>query len=203
MHISCFEAENKGTEEFLVQDGIVEGHVLIPCYESTKITTGYWIAISRMLEPTKKRYPCPKTKKKPEQDGRRDTITIKSNPIPTRWLTHKLENNNIKEVLPLLWRLGIPHQASHLGTDKGTGNPQRIWPWRPVGFDYKTSTGLGETETPVLEGTNKPLPAPRLRGKEQWLHRKLNQNHLLVLESLLWRPWEWRHWQQSWKDPLA
>ena len=26
---------------------------------------------------------------------------------------------------------------------------------------------LGETETPVLEGTNKTLHAPRLRGKEQ------------------------------------
>ena len=30
------------------------------------------------------------------------TITIKSNPIPTVWVTHKLENNNTKEVLPLL-----------------------------------------------------------------------------------------------------
>ena len=31
---------------------------------------------------------------------------------------------------------------------------------RPAGFDYKTSTGLGETETPLLEGKNKILHVP-------------------------------------------
>ena len=45
---------------------------------------------------------CPKTKKELQQDGRRGAITIKSNPIPAGWVTHKLENNNTKEVLPLL-----------------------------------------------------------------------------------------------------
>ena len=70
---------------------------------------------------------------------------------------------------------------------------QRDWefprnlPWSPVGFDYKTSTGLGEPEIPVLEGTNKTLCSSRLRGKEQWLHRWPNQNDLLDLEGLLWR----------------
>ena len=29
------------------------------------------------------------------------------------------------------------------GSGKGTENPQGIWLWRPVGFDYRTSTGLG------------------------------------------------------------
>ena len=28
------------------------------------------------------------------------------------------------------------------GSSKGTENPQRIFPWRPVGFDYRTSMGL-------------------------------------------------------------
>ena len=73
------------------------------------------------------------------------------------------------------------------GSDKRTGNPQGIWTWRPVGFDCRTFTELGVKETPVLEGTNKTLPAPRLRGKEQWLHRRLNQKYLLVLEGLLWK----------------
>ena len=50
-----------------------------------------------------------------------------------------------------------------------------------------TSTGLGETETPVLEDTNKTLCVPRLRGKEQLLNRKPNQNYLLMSEGLLWR----------------
>ena len=64
----------------------------------------------------------------------------------------------------------------------------------PVGFDYRTSTGLGATETPVLEGTNKILPAPRSRGKEQWPHRRLNQNSLLMLEGLLRRQGHWQQW---------
>ena len=67
-----------------------------------------------------------------------------------------------------------------LGSSKETGNPQGIWLWRPAGFDYRTSTGLGETETPVLEGTNKILRVPRLRGKEHWSHRRLNQTCLLA-----------------------
>ena len=143
-----------------------------------------------MLEPIQKKIPtpCPKTKKNPQQDGRRGTIMIQSNLIPTKWVIHKLVNNNTKEVLPLLWRFwtplsGFPAHRSR----KGTGNPQEIWPWRPVEFDYRTSTGLGQTETIVLEGTNKILHKPRPRGKEQWRHRRLNPNYLLVLEGPLWR----------------
>ena len=52
--------------------------------------------------PPKKDAPCSKTKEKLPQDHRRGATTIKSNPIPTGWTTHKLENNNTKEVLPLL-----------------------------------------------------------------------------------------------------
>ena len=33
------------------------------------------------------------------------------------------------------------------GSGKGIEKPQGIWLWRPVGFDYRTSTGLG-TQTP-------------------------------------------------------
>ena len=54
-----------------------------------------------MLEPTKNKKDTlhPKTKKKPQQYDRRGIIMIKSNPIPTWWATHRLENNNTKEVL--------------------------------------------------------------------------------------------------------
>ena len=41
-------------------------------------------------------------KKKPQQDGMKDSIKIKSNPISGEWVTHKLENDSIKEVLQLL-----------------------------------------------------------------------------------------------------
>jgi len=44
----------------------------------------------------------PKTKKKLQQGGRRGAIMIKSNPIPTRWVTCRLKNNNTKEILTLL-----------------------------------------------------------------------------------------------------
>ena len=30
------------------------------------------------------------------------------------------------------------------GSSKRTENPQGIWLWRPVGFDYRTSTGVGK-----------------------------------------------------------
>ena len=73
----------------------------------------YWTTINRRM--LKKDTPCPKTKKKPQWDGRRDEITIKSNSIPAGWVTHKLENSKTKEVLPLLWRFWTPHQASPYG----------------------------------------------------------------------------------------
>ena len=77
-----------------------------------------------MLEPPKKDTPCPKTKKKPQQDDRRGTITVKSNSISAGWVTHSLENN-AKEVLALLWRFWTPHQASQPGDlTKGLGIPR-------------------------------------------------------------------------------
>ena len=47
----------------------------------------------------KKDTPHPRTNEKLQKNGRRGTITIKSNPIPARWATQKLENNKTKEVL--------------------------------------------------------------------------------------------------------
>ena len=51
-------------------------------------TEGHW-------NPPKKDTPGPKRKKK--RDGRRGTITTKSNPTPAGWVTHKLENSNTKK----------------------------------------------------------------------------------------------------------
>ena len=67
------------------------------------------------------------------------------------------------------------------GTDQRTGNSQGILWWGPVGFDYRPSRGQRETETPVLEGTNKILCAPRPRGENQWPHRR--ENYLLGLKG--------------------
>ena len=52
------------------------------------------------MGPNKKDILLPKTKTKPQQDGRWGAFTIQSNPIPARWVAQKLENNYITEVLP-------------------------------------------------------------------------------------------------------
>ena len=104
---------------------------------------------------SKKDTPCPKAKK-PQQDGRRGTATIKSNPIPTKWVTYKLENSNTKDVLSLLWRYWSPHQASKPGDLQKRRNSHGIWPWRPVGFDYKTSRGQGKQILQSWRAQTKP-----------------------------------------------
>ena len=110
-------------------------------------------------------------------------MTIKSNPITAGWVTHKLENNYTTGVKVLSPTSGFPTWRS----SNGRRNFQRIRLWRLAGFDCRASTGLGETETPLLEGTYKVVCAPGPRGKEQWPHRRLNQTYLLVLEGLLQR----------------
>jgi len=82
--------------------------------------------------------------------------------------------------------------APYLGIQQRDQESQGVWPWRPPESDYGTFTGLEETET--LEGTNKTVHAPRSRGKEQWPHRRLNQNYLLILEGLLWKHGLARDW---------
>ena len=73
------------------------------------------------------------------------------------------------------------------GCRNGRRNSQRISLWRLAGFDCRTLTGLGETETPLLEGTHKVVCTSGPRGKEQWPHRRLIQMYVLVVESLLQR----------------
>ena len=64
-----------------LQDGRVKGHVLIFSCENTKLTTSCWTTINmKMLEPTKKDTPHPRTKEQPHQDGRRGPIVFKIKP---------------------------------------------------------------------------------------------------------------------------
>ena len=69
----------------------------------------------KTLEPTKKDTLHPKTKKKPQQDGRRGAIVIKSNPVPARWANHKLEDNYTTEVIPQEWKFWAPIRFTSLG----------------------------------------------------------------------------------------
>ena len=107
------------------QNGGVEGHELPSSYKNTKITTKCWTTIDKkMLEPTKKDTLHPKTKKKP-QDSRRGTIVIKSNLIPTEWVTNKLEDNYTTEILPQEWKFWAPHQVPQpWGLVTGRGVPR-------------------------------------------------------------------------------
>jgi len=76
--------------------------------------------------PPKKDNLCPKTKKL-QRDGRRGTIIIKSNSIPTGWATHRLEKNNTKEALTLSYEVSEPHfRLPAWGSYKGTESPGNL-----------------------------------------------------------------------------
>ena len=100
---------------------------------------------------------------------------------------YKLENKNTKQVLPLSWRFSTPRQVSQPRDLKKDWESPGNMTLKTSGIWLQDFTGLEETETPVSEGTNKTLPTPRSREKEQWPHRRLNQNCLVVLKDLLWR----------------
>ena len=68
-----------------------------------------------------------------------------------------------------------PHVRSpDWGSGVGRKSPWRIWHGRLVGLIHRSTTGLGETETPFLKGTYKLSCA--LDPREKWrLHRNLSQ----------------------------
>ena len=71
---------------------------------------------------------------------------IKSNPIITRWVTHRLEKNNTKEILTLLWRFWSLHQTSQHGNlSKGLRIPKNL-ALRASRSYYRPSRGLRETD---------------------------------------------------------
>ena len=78
-------------------------------------------------------------------------------------MTHKLQNNYTKEILALLKKvLGPTTDFPTWGSDKGTENPQGIWLWGSVGFDYRTYTGLGKQ---TLGGHKQNLAHTRTQEK--------------------------------------
>ena len=150
IHLKIFENIRR-----LVQGHGLEWHCASPPARAPKSqlvverpsTGGCW-------NPPKKDTPHLKTKEKPQWDSRRGVIMLKSNPILAEWVTHKLENSNAKKFSH--WCEGTePHVSfPEWRSSKETRNLQGIWLWRLVGFDYRIPTGLGEIETPFLEGTN-------------------------------------------------
>jgi len=78
-----------------------------------------------------------------------------------------------------------PHQIS---PSRGLGiwrrSLQNIWCWRAAGYVHRISTGLGKTETPLLEGTHR-IPCALYPRVKQGHHEKLGQIYLLVLEGIM------------------
>lgn len=102
--------------------------------------------------------------KRKQWDGRRGAIAMKSNLIHNRWANYKLGEKKITTEVSLQERkfwaqvrlpsLGVQQWRSH----------QRIWLWKPKESHHRNSTGLRETEIPLLECTHKVLYAPGLKG---------------------------------------
>ena len=133
----------------MVQDGRVEGRALISSWDNNKIPTSCWITMDRtMQEPIKKIYPTSKNKGEAttRQEEGSNHNKIKSH-------THRGGNTKTGEQLnrrssPTVVKVLSPKSGFPAwGSSKGTGNPQGICPWGPVGFGYKTSTGLGEIDS--------------------------------------------------------
>ena len=137
----------------------------------TKITTAEQPP-TKNIGSYQKRYPTLKQREsqKLQWDGRRDVTPVKSNLIHAGWATHKLESNYTMVFVPQEWKLWVTHQASHTwGLAMGRRAPIE-WLWRAVSLDHRNSTGLTETETPLLEGTQDLMP-PEPREKSSDLIR--------------------------------
>ena len=172
----------------LVQDGRVEEHALTPSCKSTGITINCWTIIDRnTLKLTKKDTPHPKTKEKPQWDGRRSTITIKSNPITAGWVTHKLENTYTTEVHPLEWMFWASRQASNLGVRQWEEEFLENQTLKTSGLSLQVFDRNGGNRDSTLGGHTQSSVRIGTQGKEQWPHRRLNQTYPLVLEGLLQR----------------
>ena len=160
----------------LVQDGGVEVCELTPSCESTGITTNCWTIIDRKTLELTKKYPTFKEKGEATMrryEGRNHN-KIKSHNCwvgdsqTGEHLYHRSPPTGMKILSPTS---GFPTW----GSSNGRRNSQRIRLWRLVGFDCRTLTRLGETETPLLEDTHKVVCTSGPKGKEQWPHRRLNQ----------------------------
>ena len=96
-----------------------------------------------------------------------------------------------------------PHtKLSPVGIWHGEKETLSIWHWRPVGLVHRSSTGLGEMETPFLKGAHGHSWALGPRAKLNF-HRNQGQTWLQFLEDLLGKQ-EWMslvvgegHWKQS------
>ena len=148
------------------QDGGVEGHALTPSCENTRITTSCWTIIDRKtLELTRKDTSHPKTKEKPQWDGRRGAITVKSNHITAGWVTHRLENTYTTEVHPLEWRFWAPSQVPNLGVWKQEEESLENQTLKASGIWLQDFNRTGENRDSTLGGHTQSNVHIRTQGE--------------------------------------
>ena len=133
----------------------LSGHKLTFSHKTTNITTNCWKNIKKIdwKLPKKVSY---------TQRERRSYIKVVggcfcdiSHSIPTGWATHRLKNNYITEALPQKWDFWTSPQVPSLGVWHWEKEPLEHLALRPTGLVHRSSIGLGETETPLLEGAHR------------------------------------------------
>ena len=72
------------------------------------------------------------------------------------------------------------------GSGKGTENPQEIRLWRPVGFDYRTSIGLGKQ---TLGGHKQNLVCTRTQEKGAVTPQETDPNLPVSIQELPAEVW--------------
>ena len=129
-----------------------------------------------------KRYPTPENKKDNTTRGRRGNYTLQATPYLLDRKPHRLESNCFTKIHLQEWEFWAPHWTPCAG--KWHWEKEPLEHWRPVGLMHRSSTGLGETETPFIKGTHRILRALGPRAKQS-LHRNLGQTWLQFLEDFL------------------
>ena len=142
------------------------------------------------------------TKKKSQQDGGGRRCAHDTMKFHTTWVGDpQLENNYITEFPLKESEFWAPHQAPQTKGPASGGRAPEHLALKAADLDYRDSTGLGKTETPLLEGTHKVSHALGPRAKA--VTRNLHQTCLLVSEAVLGEvegicssPWGCEHWWQ-------
>ena len=155
-----------------LEDNGVEGLELTSFCKNTKITTNWWTNIDKKdwNLPNKIVYIQRQKRSHNEMVGGALSWYNQSPCLlggwPTNWKIIIMQSFSHSRVLSP--KPGSPAWGSRI---RGRSS-QSIWLWRPVGLECRSSTGLEEIETLLLEGAHKVSHALELRAK-QGLHRHL------------------------------
>ena len=140
-------------------------------HENTKITTNCWTTTDekKPLETTKKKDTLhPETKTKPQWDSRRGATAIKSpyspGGQPTNWKIIILRRFSHRNEI-----YGPRIRLLSLGIWSWEDKAQSTGLWKPMGFNYRNPTELGEIQTSLVRSVQKISCAPGHKAKaEAW-----------------------------------